>query len=310
MRHLVSLQAIAILLLALCTTLSCGRGGNSRDTEADSTAHPLPDTLRVGTLYSPTSYFMYREEQMGYDYDMVTRLGADKGMVIDLHVAPSLNALIEMLDSGLIDLAAYEIPITAEYKSRVIPAGDENITTQVLVQPKSDDHITDVTQLAGREVYVEADSKYLYRLKNLNDEIGGGINIHEVKSDTLITEDLIEMVATGKIPLTIVDSDIARINRTYYNSLDIGLPVSFEQRSAWGVSPDKPWLADSITAWMGQSDARKTQAQLLKRYFELSKVSPVLTIDFTKGHISPYDRLFRKYASEIGWDWRLLAAQG
>lgn len=310
MRHLVSLQAIAILLLALCTTLSCGRGGNSRDTEADSTAHPLPDTLRVGTLYSPTSYFMYREEQMGYDYDMVTRLGADKGMVIDLHVAPSLNALIEMLDSGLIDLAAYEIPITAEYKSRVIPAGDENITTQVLVQPKSDDRITDVTQLAGREVYVEADSKYLYRLKNLNDEIGGGINIHEVKSDTLITEDLIEMVATGKIPLTIVDSDIARINRTYYNSLDIGLPVSFEQRSAWGVSPDKPWLADSITTWMGQSDARKTQAQLLKRYFELSKVSPASSIDFTKGRISPYDRLFRKYASEIGWDWRLLAAQG
>ncbi len=157
---------------------------------------------------------------------------------------------------------------------------------------------------------MEAGSKYLYRLENLNDEIGGGIKIHQVKSDTLITEDLIEMVANGEIPLTIVDSDIARINRTYYNSLDIGLPVSFEQRAAWGVSPKKPWLADSITEWMGQAEPRKAQARILKRYFELSKESPALSIDFSKGRISPYDRFFRQYANEIGWDWRMLAAQG
>ena len=81
---------------------------------------------------------------------------------------------------------------------------------------------------------MEAGSKYLYRLENLNDEIGGGIKIHQVKSDTLITEDLIEMVANGEIPLTIVDSDIARINRTYYNSLDIGLPVSFRATCCLG----------------------------------------------------------------------------
>lgn len=311
MRSITGIPAAAILLLTLFTAWSCGKGSaDTRAGDTDSTAYRLPDTLRVGTLYSPTSYFIYREEEMGYDYDMVKRFGADKGIAIDLHVAPGLNALIEMLDSGLIDVAAYEIPVTAEYKPHVIAAGNENITTQVLVQPKSGERITDVTQLAGREVYVEAGSKYLYRLENLNDEIGGGIKIHQVKSDTLITEDLIEMVATGEIPLTIVDSDIARINRTYYSTLDIGLPVSFEQRSAWGVSPEKPWLADSITEWMAQSEPRKAQARLLKRYFELSKETPAVRIDFSKGKISPYDPLFRKYAKEIGWDWRILAAQG
>jgi membrane-bound lytic murein transglycosylase F len=310
MRLKVSHSAIAIFIAIFCANISCGRAADAGSNGTDTLTHALPDTLRVGTLYSPTSYFIYREEKMGYDYDLVTRLGADKGMVIDLVVAPSLTALVEMLDSGIIDLAAYEIPITAEYKAHVVPAGDENITTQVLVQPKSKNPITDVTQLVGREVYVEAESKYLYRLQNLNNEIGGGIKIHEVKSDSLITEDLIEMVADGKIPLTVIDSDIARINSRYYNSLDIGLPVSFEQRSAWGVSPDKPWLADSINEWSGESEPRKAKAQLLKRYFELSKSTPHFKVDFSKGHISPYDRLFRKYAATIGWDWRLLAAQG
>ena len=80
--------------------------------------------------------------------------------------------------------------------------GPENYTSQVLVQPKVQGKapITDVTELVGRQVYVEKDSKYLRRLNNLNDELGGGIEIHEVDADSLITEDLIEMVNDGKIP--------------------------------------------------------------------------------------------------------------
>lgn len=311
MRLITTLPAAIMLISSM---MACG--GTSKSVNegevADSTVQAWPDTLRVGTLYSPTSYFIYREEKMGIDYDLVSQLAADKGMVLDLKVAPTLPALIEMIDSGLIDVAAYEVPVTAEYKSHVIPAGKESITKQVLVQPKTsaDRRITDVTQLAGREVYVEAGSKYLYRLENLNDEIGGGIKIKEVKRDSIITEDLIDMVADGKIPLTIIDSDIARINRTYYTDLDIGLPVSFDQRSAWGVTPSKAWLADSIDSWMAGSERQLMQSQLLKRYFELSKAAPTFKVDFSKGRISPYDNLFRKYAGKIGWDWRMMASQG
>ena len=57
----------------------------------------------------------------------------------------------------------------------MIPAGPENITTQVLVQPVASDSsaIHDVTELIGREVYVEKGSKYEYRLENLNEELEG-----------------------------------------------------------------------------------------------------------------------------------------
>lgn len=306
------LSACAIFIVAMMIVASCG-GRNDADTTSSDTLHLFPDTLRVGTLYSPQSYFIYRQEQMGYDYDLITRLAADKGFAVDLIVANNMASMIEMLDSGVIDLIAYEIPITAEYRERVLPCGYENITRQVLVQPKSanGERISDVTQLVGREVYVEKDSKYQYRLNNLNDELGGGIIIHPIDRDTLITEDLIAMVSEGSIPLTIVDSDIARLNKTYYNDLDITLEISFPQRSAWGVNPSTPWLADSIDKWLSQEAPKRTQAQLLKRYFELSKNGrSQFKIDFSKGRISPYDNLFKKYANEIGWDWRLLASQG
>ena len=308
-----SLATMLLSVLLVCTlAYSCRGGSTSESAEAADSIHSIPDTLRVGTLYSPLSYFIYREEQMGYDYDLIKQFGVDKGVYIDLVVAPSISSLLEMLDSGKVDLAAYEIPIIAANRDRVIPCGVENITHQVLVQPKGnpDSLITDVTQLVGREVYVEKDSKYQHRLANLNDELGGGIMMHVVDQDTLITEDLIEMVSSGKIPLTIVDSDIARLNKTYYNSLDVSLEVSFPQRSSWGVPIDKAWLADSINAWIDSSEPRQAQEKLLKRYFELSKNSPSLSLDLSKGRMSPYDNLFKKYAKDIGWDWRMLASQG
>ena len=126
-----------------------------------------------------------------------------------------------------------------------------------MIQPleKGKAAISDVTQLVGKDVYVEKDSKYESRLRNLNNEVGGGINIHTIARDTLMSEDLIEMVAGGEIPLTIVDSDIAQLDHSYFPNIDIRLEVSFPQRSAWAVSLTNSWLADSINAWAGTDAA-------------------------------------------------------
>lgn len=302
---------------AFSQSCGCSSGSSSHGDSvavcADSLRQPLPDTLRVATLYSPTSYFIYRETPMGYDYDLVKQFGRDKGIAIDLHVASSMTAMIAMLDSGEVDLIAYEVPVTSQYKSHVLACGIESITHQVLVQPKKSKNseiITDVTQLVGREVYVEANSKYHHRLENLNTELGGGIEIKPIDRDTLITEDLIAMVSDGEIPLTVVDSDIARINRTYFSDLDITLELSFPQRAAWGVSPSAEWLADSINAWIHQEQPAKAQSELLKQYFERSKKTPVFALDFKNGRMSVFDNLFREMSKRINWDWRLLSAMG
>lgn len=307
MRHTLLSHIITPILAAatLLPSVSCTTNSSPEVSE------PLPDTLRVVTLYGPTSYFLYRDEPMGYDYTLVDSLVRQKGMVLDLKVAKTLSAAVDMLDSGKVDLIAYDVPITEHYLKYVVPCGPEMLTSQVLVQPKEHGTapITDITELVGKDVYVEKDSKYLRRMQNLNEELGGGINILEVDADTLITEDLIQMVSENKIPLTVVDSDIAALNRTYYPDLDIDLPVSLEQRSSWAVAPDKKWLGDSIDAWFAQASPQSTNEQLLKQYFEQTKFKPTVKFDFNKGYISNYDNIFKKYAPTIGWDWRLMAAQ-
>jgi len=108
-------------VLAFCGgMLSCGGSGAAGAAkDSDSVQiHPLPDTLRVVTLYSPTSYFIYRDEPMGYDYSLVSALAAEKGMKLEIEVAPSLAAAVDMLEDGRADLLASRVPVTDEYVRR------------------------------------------------------------------------------------------------------------------------------------------------------------------------------------------------
>ena len=99
---LLSLLAVAALCCCACCpcrSKSTGGGAASASGEqADS--RRFPDTLRVVTLYSPTSYFIYKDSKMGYDYDLVSRLAKDKKIALNLTVAQSLARAVEMLDSG------------------------------------------------------------------------------------------------------------------------------------------------------------------------------------------------------------------
>ncbi|MDE6154685.1 MAG: transglycosylase SLT domain-containing protein, partial [Muribaculaceae bacterium] len=68
---------------------------------------------------------------------------------------------------------------------------------------------------------------------------------------------------------------------------------------------------DSIDAWMSEKRPRDARERLLRRYFELAKDDPTsVPVDLTRGQISPFDNIFKKMASAIDYDWRLLASQG
>ena len=169
--------------------------------------------------------------------------------------------------------------------------------------------LTDVTQLIGKEVYVKANTRFSERLNNLNEELGGGILIHEVTADSITTEDLIEQVSQGKIAYTVTDDQVARLNKTYFWNLHIGLEISFPQRCSWVVRRSSPLLAEAVNTWAAGRKGSTSFKAINKRYFELSK-QPLQTEipPMRGGHISPYDALFKKHAGLIGWDWQLLAS--
>lgn len=310
--RLTRIISMAALLLLLAVT-GCRNHTGSQETEAGT--HDLQQIkdsgqLVVLTLYSSTSYFNYRGQEMGFQYELSEQFAKSLGVELKVKVARNVKDLIRKLQAGEGDLIAYTLPVTKEWKDSLLYCGEDVITHQVVVQRKGGRNkpLKDVTELIGKDIYVKP-GKYHERLVNLDKELGGGIHIHLVRGDSVSAEDLIEQVAQGKIPYTVTDNDIARLNRTYYPNLDIDLAISFDQRSSWAVRKDCPQLAKAASEWHKANSTSPDYKASTKRYFEISKSTPHTPIlSLREGRISHYDDLFRKYAKEIDWDWRLLAS--
>ena len=300
-----------LFCLVLLVLASCRKGNRG----TDEVTYDLPQMkdsgeLVVLTLYSSTSYFIYRGQEMGFQYELSEQFAKSLGLKLRIEVARNVPDLVRKLRNGEGDMIAYNLPITKELKDSVTYCGEEVVTHQVIVQRTGGKGkvLTDVTQLVGKEVYVKP-GKYFDRLTNLNKELGGGIKIRKVEADSITVEDLITQVYQGKIDYTVCDNDLARLNTTYYPNLDIRLPISFDQRASWAVRKECPLLAEAANKWHKENLTSPAYNASMKRYFEISKSiihSPILSL--REGKISHFDKLFKKYAKEIDWDWRLLAS--
>ena len=304
-----SLFAILFLLSAASAVVSCRQsGGSERGVAADTTAAADTNVLTVLTLYGSTTYFMYRGQEMGFQYELALQFAESLGRRLRLVVGVNTDDLIDKLEAGEGDLIAVNLPITKERRERVLYCGRPTVTHQVIVQRAGKAALRDVTELVGKEVYA-IPGKHLDRLRHLDEEIGGGIRIHEVDNDSLTSEDLIAMVSRREIDYCVADNDIAQLNTTYFPNLNIRLVISLDQSASWAVRPADTLLADIVDRWHQDNQTSPAYTASHKRYFEISKSiphSPILSL--REGKISPFDDLFRRYAPEIDWDWRLLAS--
>ena len=140
---------------------------------------------------------------------------------------------------------------------------------QVLVQNIAANAVSDVTELNGESIYVKENSIFHQRLKSLNAEIGGGINI-VIAADSLSEDDLIDMVAENKIKFTLAYHNIATLHKSYYRGLSCRMPVGFDQRNGWLVRNESPNLKNVIENWGKLEETKQIQWDLFKKYWEKS----------------------------------------
>lgn len=317
--RIVTLLFVTTILPSLILSSCKGKRGKAHEVDLDGMHVQLPDTLRVGMLNSPTTYFDYRGTPMGYDYELMERFSKFYGLQFKVEVGGTISEMIQWLDEGKIDIVASPVPVTSEFQDRAILCGPKNVSCQVLVQKTDapeDSIIRDVTDLVGREVAVQNDSKYFFRMKNLNEEIGGGIRIKPLAKDTISDDDLLNMVWKGEVSLTVVDSDVAEAALSYYPGLDISVKVSLDQFSRWAVASDSHGIAKALDRWF--ADEKDNEEEIFKKYYHLSKleffdmpqdeIEDIKMITFQNGHISPYDHIFKAAGKKSGLDWRLIAA--
>jgi len=283
------------------------------------------DTLHAITVFSSTSYFIYRGQQMGFEYELLQRLADHLGLELNMILAQDFEKIFRMLNKGKGDLVAYGMTVTSDRKKMVDFSVPHNYIRQVLVQKKPDDWrymrsgaidkklLRNPVKLEGDTVYIRKNSAYYTRLINLEEEIGGNIHVVEAGPE-VTTEDLIRRVADGEIKYTVSDENIARINQTQHSNIDVKTPLSLPQKISWAVRKNAPKLQDTLNDWISSMKGTTVYNVIYNKYFKNGRASQKRRrsafFTLTTNQISEFDPLFKQYSETLaeGYDWLLLAA--
>lgn len=256
-----------LLLVAAVVIMAGARRCNS--------SKPLPmltqgwsgaDTVDVAILYGPMSHYVYADTLGGLNYDMLRQMERELGTPLKLWPVVNLDDALKRLEKGGYDMLA-SLPSDNSVKQRFKTTRSVFLDRLVLVQradSNGNEKIKSSLDLGNDTVYIPKGSPAASRLVNLSDETG--IKIPVKKSDELSEEYLCMMVATGEIPLAVVNEKVAKEMKKTYPLLSHENPVSFTQFQVWLVNPADTALVSTVDRWLEDFQSTQAYRELLKRY--------------------------------------------
>ncbi len=319
-------KLLYLLLVSLFYLIACDTSNNTTNNN-DNKSNKLEDIKKQGkiiavTNYNSTDYFIYRGQPMGFQKELLDILAIYLDVKVEIKVINNLEYSFNSLINDECDIIAIGLTTTKE-RSKIInftePIGQ---TKQVLVQKKPENWLSlskkeynnllirNQIDLGGKTIYVQKRSAFASRIKNLSEEIGENINIIEI--DSLEVEEIISLVSSGDIQYTVCDENVALVNKTYYNNIDVSTAISFPQNLAWAVKKDSDSLLLTVNKCLLEFKKTKEYINLYNKYFKNPRSAIMFQSDYyaVQGgdKISQYDDIVKIYSAEINWDWKLLSS--
>ncbi len=224
--------------------------------------------------------------------------------------------LLPDLAEGKGDIAAALLTVTPERQRDFAFASGRSVTVdELVVTHDSVDGIHKVEDLAGREVHVLRNSSYAEHLRALNKQFVekglAAIDIREADSE-LLSEDILEMVDAGIVPITVVDDYKARLWGQVLPNIRILDEVKVQSGNTlgWAVRKSNPELLKSLDGFVKQIAPGTLLGNILfKRYLQdASRIKNPLA-DSERSRFHEVVGVFSKYADEYEFDVLAVAAQ-
>ena len=306
------------LVVIIGYLLTLPSGGNNQNTKItltkDSTLKKIEETQTLDVLidYSSSSYFIYRGQPMGFQYELIKAFAEDNGWKLNIKVLSGLDESFNKINSGEADILAADITKSKKREDIALLTEAHSYTKQVLVQQRNRDKgmmVNEVLDLDSQRVYVEKGSVYADYLRFLAEQMA--IDIKIIEDSLHNTEQLILMVAKGMIDFTISDDHLAEINKTYLPNLNVSLELSPTQELCWAVGKGQTKIHKKLNDWLLEYKETRKYKYAYNKYFKMKKTKHMVDDEYNTlrgGKLSPYDELIKAYSTKIDWDWRLLAA--
>jgi len=267
--------------------------------------------LRVLLRNNASSYFLYKGELLGFEYEMAKAFAKAHGLRLEVIVPPDHNRLLSWLVEGHADLAISFLQPTEKRKSLGITFSKPyNYELQHVVVPK-DDKLNNLDAMTARSFKVRRSSIYWDTLQTLKTQ-GYPITLKAAAED-IETEDLLKEVASGKIQTTLATTHILDIALAKSVPIKSAFTVGEKLPQAVAIRQQNPQLVKAINAFIKKTLNSEFYNVLYYKYFKsrtsIQKLAKGRIQNIDRNKLSPWDMITRKYADKYGFDWRLVTAQ-
>lgn len=269
-------------------------------------------TLRVATRNDAAHYFVWRGRFMGFEYELAKRFAEHLGVRLEVVVGEHDAALRDLVRAGRADMAAAFLMRGVGDDRGLLYSRPYHEAVHQVVTDKADQALQELPDLAGRTVHVPKGSDGWRIARGLRERAGLEFTIEALPADRAISS-VLSGVAQGRYDVTIADDHIVRNAMGWNNQVRPAVDIGKRVANRWVFRADSPQLRDAANAFLDEAHRSEFYNVIYAKYFDDAERIRRFRderADMARGVVlTPYDELFKNFAGEHGFDWRLIAAQ-
>lgn len=264
-------------------------------------------SITLLTTYGPTTYYKYRESEMGFEYDLAKGFADSLGVDLNI-IVTDWHDIIPLLKHGKGDFIGNGMTITPLRKMAVMFSAPYLHVEQHIVSHKNR-RLHDLQDLDNRTITVRKNSAYADRLHALSSDNTSFIVAIE---NGVSTESLIQRVNDNMSFITVADSLMMHRMTRFYPNIRMRFEISEDQELGWAVRKGDSALKGAIDRYLRKMKNDGTMDNLKEKYF--SKPDICDCYDAYKFHkrlktrFPKYEKAIKNESAKYGFDWRLVAA--
>jgi len=152
-----------LFVLLLVASLCLGACGKNRALDRIESS----GTITVITRNNAHCYYRYRDQDMGFEYDLAKAFADFLGVELKLKVAESWKQWLSLLNEGEGDLVAASMTITPSRLEWVDFSKGYMPVQQMVITHKKNTDIKSMDDLGGKTIYIRGGTSYEDRLRKL-----------------------------------------------------------------------------------------------------------------------------------------------
>jgi membrane-bound lytic murein transglycosylase F len=266
--------------------------------------------LIVITRNSTTCYYEGPNGPTGFEYDLIKAFADHLGVGVRPLIIEDEADMIEALRGGKADIIAAGIPFGSQ-SARLVALGPGYLTVkQQVVGRRGGITPNDISDLSGSAIWMTGSS---VRTETLNAIKASYTEVPWKTLSDFSAEELLQMVWSQSLPLTMVESHTLAMNRRFFPELVVHFTLGTPKKLAWAMHPHSWHLQKEVIKWFAAAQTRKYIQGLIDYYFShLENFDYVDLARFRRriqARLPKYQSWFEAAAAKYGLDWQLVAAQ-